>query len=83
MKATFFNVKDLIETPGFTSERLYSVTGIHPGALHQENVIELEALDLKDPDAHGQKQIMLVPCEMLAAGVEAGIYKHTPSNKLD
>lgn len=83
MTSTLFNVHDMLETEGFTGPRLYEVQGIHLGALHQEDVIELLALDRSDPDAHGKKQMMLVPREMLCAGITAGIFHHTPRENQD
>lgn len=77
-----FNVHDMIETPGFTRPRLYSVLGIHLGALHQESVIEMESLDETDPSAHGKKQSMFVPQEMLVAGINSGVFQRTPSTDL-
>lgn len=82
MKAILFNVHDMIETPGFQGERIYNVNGIHLGPTGGEDVVELESLDKTDPSAHGKGQKMFVPQEMLTAGIEAGIYKHTPANEL-
>lgn len=78
-----FSVHDLIETPGFVSPRLYSVTAILLGAIDQENVIEMESLDKSDPcNVEGKKQHAMIPLEMLCAGITAGIFKHTPADEL-
>jgi hypothetical protein len=79
-----FNVGDLIETDGFTSERIYHISSILWGATHQENLIELVALDLSDPyNVENKKTNALVPLEMLCAGIDAGIVKHTKKTNLD
>jgi hypothetical protein len=77
VNATTFAVYDILETPGHTANRLYSVEGIHLGALNQEDVIELAAIDRTTPDAHGKKQHMFVPKEMIEAGINAGIFNIT------
>lgn len=68
---------DLIETPGHVQPRLYSVQGIHLGATHQEDVIELVSIDRSQPDAHGEKQHMFVPKEMIEAGLTTGLFSLT------
>jgi hypothetical protein len=77
MTAVQFNVHDLIETPGHLAPRLYIVDGIHLGALGQENVIELSPVDKSDPDAHGKKQSMFVPMELLESGISSGLFTIT------
>lgn len=70
-------VYDIIETPGFAHPRLYSVDGIHYGATNQEDVVELSTIDRSTPDAHGEKQSMFVPNEMIQAGLDSGLFKLT------
>lgn len=77
MSSIPFQVHDVISTPGFTGERLYVIQGIHLGALSQEDVIELVAMDRTTPDAHGKKQHMFVPNEMIQAGLSSGLFTHT------
>lgn len=77
MDSTTLQVFDVIETPGHVSTRLYVVHGIHLGALNQEDVIELVAMDRNTPDAHGEKQHMFVPLEMIQAGLGSGLFNHT------
>ncbi len=77
MKSIPLQVFDVIETPGHVAPRLYVVHGIHLGALNQESVIELVAMDQNTPDAHGEKQHMFVPNEMIQAGLSAGLFNHT------
>jgi hypothetical protein len=77
------NVRDMIESPGFTGPRLHGVTAIMLGATNQESVVELEALDQSDPcNVDGKKQHAMIPFEMLCAGIDAGIFKHTPADEL-
>ena len=79
-----FNVGDLVETEGFVSDRIYHISSIMWGATHQENLIELLALDLSDPcNVEGKKTNALVPLEMLCFGINAGIFKHTKKTNLD
>jgi len=82
MTVVIFRVHDMIETPGFQGDRLYTINGVHLGALGQEGVVELESLDKLDPGAHGKRQLMLVPLEMLTAGIRGGIFKHTAAECL-
>ncbi len=83
MSLIAFNCRDMIEVQGHVGPRLYEIQGVHHGALDQESVVELMALDRSDPDAHGKKaQSMLVPMELLCAGIDAGIFEHTPANAL-
>lgn len=70
---------DIIETPGHTQPRLYSIQGIHLGALSQEDAIELVCVDRSTPDALGRKQRMFVPKEMLEAGLTTGLFTLTRS----
>lgn len=71
------NVHDVIETPGHVSPRLYSVQGIHLGAMGQENVVELVSIDRSTPDAHGRVQRMFVPMEMIEAGLSTDLFTLT------
>lgn len=77
MMLTPLQVYDIIETPGFAHPRLYSVEGIHYGATDQEDVVEISAVDRSNPDAHGKKQSMFVPNEMIQAGISSGLFKLT------
>jgi hypothetical protein len=77
MTAHQISVYDVLETPGHVGPRLYRVDGIHLGALGQEDVIELTPIDRSNPDAHGKKQAMFVPKEMIEAGLSSGLFTLT------
>lgn len=78
MKTGHISVGDIIATPGHVCERLYAVESICLGAINQESVIELKAIDRSVPDApHMGKVRMFMPHEMIEAGVDSGIFKHT------
>lgn len=77
MTAHCIAVHDLLETPGHVEPRLYFVAGIHLGALNQEDVIELVPVNRSTPDAHGKRQHMFVPIEMIEAGLSSGLFNIT------
>lgn len=72
-----FACGDILETPGHIAPRLYIIEGIHLGALEQEDVIELVAIDRSTPDAHGKKQSMFVPMEIIEAGISNSLFTLT------
>lgn len=78
MKAYDFSLDDIIETPGHTAPRLYSIIGIHLGALNQEDVLELVTIDRTAPNGMRRGETrMFVPKEMVEAGLSAGVFTLT------
>lgn len=75
MKAFRIHPFDILETPGHTHPRLYSVEGIHLGGEGQESVVGLVAMDRSVPDAHGEIiPIMFVPVVIIEAGLSSGLF---------
>lgn len=70
---------DMIETLGNTGTRLYVVDSIIIGAMSQESILELTAIDRSRPaDVSGRSGAPLhVPVEMIEAGIRAQIFTHT------
>jgi hypothetical protein len=75
----YWNTGDMIETPGNVGTRLYVVDSILLGAMNQESILELTAIDQSPPaDVAGRSNAPIhVPMEMLEAGIRAGIFTHT------
>lgn len=69
----------MIETTGNVGARLYVVDSILIGALNQESVLELTAIDQSRPsDVRGRSDApMHVPVEMIEAGIRSGLFIHT------
>ncbi len=83
LKSHLINVRDLIESPGFEADRIYQVTAILLGGSNQESVVELESMDKTDPqNVDGTRQHAMIPFEMLCAGIDAKVFKHTSINQL-
>lgn len=80
MQALKLNVGDMLETPGHVGSHLYHVAALLLGGTDQESLVELVPLDQTRP-ADGPKTVHpLVPLSMIEAGVDIGIYHHTPLN---
>jgi hypothetical protein len=77
VKTCRITIGSILETPGHASTRLYSVEGIHLGALNQEDVIELASIDRKAAGAPGKERSMFVPKEMIEAGISSGLFTLT------
>lgn len=71
------SVGGILTTPGHIQERVYMIESICLGALDQEDIVELSVVDRSAPDAHGKRQSMFVPKEMIEAGITAGIFTRT------
>ncbi len=67
-------VGELLEWSG----RLYSVAGVHLGALNQESIVEIVPLDHTRPEQHGQTCHPLVPYHILQDGYRLGILTILP-----
>lgn len=73
------NLHAIITTPGHTQERVYMVEGVHLGAVDQEDLVELSVVDRTTPNAHGKRQGIFVPKEMLEIGIKIGLFTYTES----
>jgi hypothetical protein len=83
MKAniTSFQVWDVISCPGFAQERIYVVEAVCHGAMNQDGGLELSPMDQSNGCDTEDKRTFFVPIEMLCAGINAGIFTHTPAPK--
>jgi len=78
-KEIIWDTGDMIETPGNTGTRLYMVDSILIGALNQESILELSAVDKTRPsDVEGKSNAPIhVPVEMMEAAIRSGVFVHT------
>lgn len=77
MRHVNIQVGDMIETPGHNQTHLYSVVGVHLGALNQESIVTLAPLDQDKPVVHRQKVYPHMPIHMLEAGIDSGLFTFT------
>lgn len=79
MQALLIKPGDMLETPGHVGSHLYHVTAVCLGGLDQESLVELVPLDqTRGGDTDTATKNALVPLDMIAAGVDIGIYHLTP-----
>lgn len=82
MQAIQIKPGDMLETPGHIGSHIYHVSAVFLGALNQESIVELVPLDQTRPSDGSEVKRPLVPLSMIEAGVDIGIYHHTPKEDL-
>jgi hypothetical protein len=82
MQALLIKPGDMLETPGHVGSHIYHVSAVYLGALNQESIVELVPLDQTRPTDGPEVKHPLVPLSMIEAGVDIGIYHHTPKEDL-
>ena len=82
MQALQIKPGDMLETPGHVGSHIYHVAGVYLGALNQESIVELVPLDQSRPSDGPKTVHPMVSLSMIEAGVDIGIYHHTPKEDL-